>query len=521
MTTASQPLGLFIYAAVKPIFKIYFIIIMGFILAKRSILTVSTCRDISNMIVTAIMPCLIFNNVVLNLKSSDIKNLGIIFFTGTILFAVGFLFAVVVYFLTLAPKRWRYGLLLVGLFPNISDLPIAYLQTLAKGELVFSTAELNKGVAYVCIFLAAQIMYQFSFGMYRLMELDFRIAEDTEAEATKGKDKGNVKSSAPSSSTFDKLASDSDAEKNTSPLNRHSISPSTSLHASQSYPASSLESVGSPESFYASQSNAHITSSNELNRRDSRMSIASEQEPYQSSSREPQQMHDIIRAYSHVNDETEPEDGSVCSSSRSLQLTRLERTKYLLKQFLINLLSPNSFSLILSIAICMAPPLKALFVSNGLMHLPNAPDEQPPLLFIIDLASYVGGALVPLGLLLLGATIARLEVKIMPPGFWKTAIAITLVRLVLLPIFGVGLTTGLYKAGWYDGDDMLRFVLVLDFGLPSATALVYFTAFYTDPEAETHLQMDCLAVCLIGQYLILWFTLPFLVTFTFKVSLGY
>lgn len=104
-----------------------------------------------------------------------------------------------------------------------------------------------------------------------------------------------------------------------------------------------------------------------------------------------------------------------------------------------NLRAPTSIALLTSIAICMSPPLKALFVTGSFSkHIPNAPDEQPPLSFIIDLVSYVGNASVPLGLLLLGATLARLQVKKMPPGFWKTALLITFTRLVVLPIFGVG-----------------------------------------------------------------------------------
>ena len=192
----------------------------------------------------------------------------------------------------------------------------------------------------------------------------------------------------------------------------------------------------------------------------------------------------------------------------------------LLIETLKNFAAPNSASLIISIAIAMAPPLKALFVSSN-FYIPDAPDSQPPLSFIMDIASYIGAASVPLGLLLLGATISRLQVKKMPKGFWKTAVAVTVSRLIILPIIGVGLTTGFYKGGWYGDDKLIRFVSVLEFGLPSATALVYFTAFYTDPNSDDHLQMDCLAVCLIFQYAILFITLPFLVSFTLKVSLGF
>lgn len=167
-------LGLVIYSAVKPIFKIYFIIAIGFILAKRNILTVTTCRDISDTIVTAIMPCLIFNNMVSYLKSSDIKNIGVILFTSCLLFTFGGFLAYGIHLITKSPKRWLGGLISVGIFPNISDLPIAYLQTFAKGGTIFTSAEGNKGVAYVCIFLMGMTLLQFSFGLYRLIQWDFR-----------------------------------------------------------------------------------------------------------------------------------------------------------------------------------------------------------------------------------------------------------------------------------------------------------------------------------------------------------
>lgn len=113
----STSLGTIIYSAVKPIFKIYFIIGLGYFIAKRNVLSVPTCRDISDMIVTAIMPCLIFVNIVSNLKSSDIKSLGIIFFTGTILFASGAVMAIITYIVTKAPKKCEEGCYLWGCFP--------------------------------------------------------------------------------------------------------------------------------------------------------------------------------------------------------------------------------------------------------------------------------------------------------------------------------------------------------------------------------------------------------------------
>ena len=539
----SIPFGTVLYAAVKPIFKIYAIIGLGCFLARRNILSVSTCRDISDAIVTAIMPCLIFNNVVTNLKSSDIKNLGIIFFTGTLLFAIGVSLAASIGFLTKLPKRWLGGLLSVGLFPNISDLPIAYLQTMGKTGTIFSTSEVDKGVAYVIIFLASQVLYQFCFGLYRLISWDFREElrpkdEDDEVNlhSTPSLPIGNRSENAAenendlsdhistetkddqlslNSASLGSIQSEGDGDDDTHlhpPSASHGLAPvylyskdSSSSSRSRTARRRSRGSSGAP------MTKLDLISS---------MSRATELRHLPS-----QGMTDVINEYSEYEGLRSNELRRTVSVTTDVAAEPVEddegKKKTILRrviQFLRNFLAPNSVSLIVSIAIAMSPPLKALFVKSS-FSIKDAPDHQPPLSFIIDIASYIGAASVPLGLLLLGATIYRLEVKKMPPGFWKTAVSVTAARLIILPIIGVGLTTGFYKGGWYGDDKLIRFVSVLEYGLPSATALVYFTAFYTDPNLDDHLQMDCLAVCLIAQYLILFITLPFLVVFTIKVSL--
>lgn len=560
----STPLGTIIYSAVKPIFKIYFIIALGFLLAKRNILTVTTCRDISDCIVTAIMPCLIFNNVVTNLKSSDIKNLGIIFFTGTLLFIIGVGLSILNKILTKSPKRWLGGLLSVGLFPNISDLPIAYLQTLSNGGQIFSQKDGDKGVAYVCIFLAAQVFYQFSLGLYRLIEWDFReellkeeeeeeknieshtntINNDNFQEQRDGSEDAVDDTSIISSFSSNSIHKNNKEISKTRRQSTSRLSPDDvndqhneflrqyELQALQSNPRSTISSG-------SETSPSHVRSRRGSNGQGSisthyyslhlQPSITSGLRRHKS-----EDISDVINEYSEYEEWKNQEIRRIASNESGAptnltvptndghgeERSKLAKLKMLLIETLKNFAAPNSASLIISIAIAMAPPLKALFVPSN-FYIPDAPDSQPPLSFIMDIASYIGAASVPLGLLLLGATISRLQVKKMPKGFWKTAVAVTVSRLIILPIIGVGLTTGFYKGGWYGDDKLIRFVSVLEFGLPSATALVYFTAFYTDPNSDDHLQMDCLAVCLIFQYAILFITLPFLVSFTLKVSLGF
>lgn len=504
-------------------------------------MTVSTCRDLSDAIVTAIMPCLIYHNIVSNLKSSDIKYIGIVFFEGTILFAMGGLLALLTYFVCKSPKRWLGGLISVGLFPNISDLPIAYLQTLSKTGSLFTIEEGNEGVAYVCIFLASQVFYQFSLGLFRLIQYDFR-------EQLNDTEKTEVDPQSHLTEATDLLETRNSHEEKTSKTGADN---SLLLLAEDNRSLASEDLaprlIASPVILNCDRVGLHENTLERSNSGSYSHSIESESRSmtsgYQLSAvgrsvsrsldlrkQKSQDIKDVINEYSEFQrlrsreiapPPLQPYDNCVEPQEVPPEEPHEPFSKKILsylRQMLKNFCTPNSLSLITALIVALSPPLKALFVPTS-FPMPNAPDGQPPLSFVIDITSYVGAASVPIGLLLLGATIARLKVKKVVPGFWKTVVMITAVRLVIMPIFGVGLTTGIAKAGWFDGNDLLRFVSVLEYGLPNATALIYFTAFHTDPLSDDHLQMDCLALCLILQYCILFVTLPILVTFTLKVSL--
>jgi hypothetical protein len=131
-------------------------------------------------------------------------------------------------------------------------------------------------------------------------------------------------------------------------------------------------------------------------------------------------------------------------------------------EFLKALCSPASMAIIFSFPIALIPQLKALFVEVPGTYMPSAPDGQPPLAFFLDATSFVGAASVPLGLICLGSSLARLN---MPrKGEWKalplgaiTCIAIG--KMILMPVLGVLICQGLTNAGLISKDDkVLRFV---------------------------------------------------------------
>lgn len=163
-------LSLIIYSCVKPIFKIYLIIGTGFILSKYNVLDGSGIKIISRVVLAVLLPCLAFNKIVVNIQDSLIKEVGIVMLSSVVLFALGAAFGVAANVFFKIPRKWRYGSICSCIFPNISDLPIAYLQNMQS---VFSDDQINQGVSFVIIFLVAFMLTVFNLGGFKLVEYDF------------------------------------------------------------------------------------------------------------------------------------------------------------------------------------------------------------------------------------------------------------------------------------------------------------------------------------------------------------
>ena len=154
---------------------------VGYLLAKFDIVSMENAKGISNMVVNAILPCLTFNKIVSNISWRDIKEIGVIILSAFVLFVLGATGALFTIFTTTVPKKFFWGLIFAGFFPNISDLPIAYIQSMGNGS-IFSADEADKGVAYSCIFLFIQSFLMMNFGMWRVVGLDFRDTKELDGE---------------------------------------------------------------------------------------------------------------------------------------------------------------------------------------------------------------------------------------------------------------------------------------------------------------------------------------------------
>ncbi|KAL5534926.1 ECM3_1 [Sanghuangporus sanghuang] len=189
------------------------------------------------------------------------------------------------------------------------------------------------------------------------------------------------------------------------------------------------------------------------------------------------------------------------------------------RTILLSMLTPQAIAIFVALLIALVPILKSLFTpvdsdGDGSNLVPNAPDGQPPLAFVLDTASFIGAASVPLGLICLGSALARLQVP-HSPAQWRSlplgAIsALAIGKMVVMPIVGVLLTQGLTAAGIIDeSDKVLRFVCIFLSCIPTATTQVFLTQVYSGTgEATT------LSAFLVPQYALMFITMTILTAFT-------
>ena len=636
-------IGEAIWASVKPIIKIYLIILTGIILSKLALLSVETTRAISDIVLAVLLPCLAFNKIVGSLETKDAKTVGIVAISAVLVYVTGFGAAYLVKSLLPCPPEWQGGILAGGMFPNISDLPIAYLQTM--DTFVFTEEEGARGIAIAIIFLATFLLCLFNLGGFRLIEHDFKYADiESQSIVTPSLDisssfskedessgSGASRTSSPSSGsstqsreelqhngqesvyTLDSQLASLAPTHTRSSMAPTAISslPSVSTFSSMTQP-SSVQAYGEESSTAASDMTggstlsrsctcpsclaSSVTSSSLLstdshnnlrhrNRADSMNTLHSVRSIDQRTSLPLQGLPDVIHEYSNVdqfgrerhassasgfsnatiysnmdgstydgslsyddNDIEKRQNLSVMDRIRSAKLTRIITSdatvnkhdidvsgdqllpsiimklpgSHLLMFFLTNCLRPCSVAVFAGLFIAFMPWLKALFVTT--QHTPYvglAPDNEPVLSFIMDYTGYLGAASVPFGLLLLGATLGRLQISSLYPGFWKTATLLVILKLCIMPIFGVLWCDRLVKAGWltWESDKMVLFVISMTWGLPTMTTLIYFTASYTPPDSPEHVQIDCTSFFIVLQYPLLIITLPFLVTYMLMVQL--
>ncbi|KAK7204009.1 auxin efflux carrier [Myxozyma melibiosi] len=496
---SGMTVGASIFVAVKPIVKICLSVFPGVYFSKKNVLDIHTSKKVSSMLINYFLPCIVFNKVVNAFDSGTMRTVGVCVLASVLYIAAGIVYSFVLRLFTPVPKYWRGGSAVASIFNNAGDIPMAYVMTITANS-PFKDGDETKGIAYVSVMMSVYVAALFACGSVQLIEddFDYPLSEIDLELAQK-----STSTTAPKSSKSQRLrnmlrrkTSSSDAEEKENEKSECETQPEMP--------------TGRANPILARTSALQAADSNELRPTDSpgvrsiRQRLRRTQEEY-----EPQ--------------DDEDDDGDALDpvvSAVTAEIVHHEAHNVVLARliiFLRNLYQPPTASLIVSIVVAVINPIKALFVQTD-YNMRQAPDGQPPLDFVMDFTEFIGNACVPFGLLLLGGMIGRLSIKSLPRGFWKYLVSIVLLKLVVTPIIAIAFTQGLRKANVIDSDNLvLAFVFIMSSGVPSSTSQVYLTSFFAPEDMEHIPQMDCLAACLIAQYVALVFTLAILVTYTLQI----
>jgi predicted permease len=169
----------------------------------------------------------------------------------------------------------------------------------------------------------------------------------------------------------------------------------------------------------------------------------------------------IVREGSvHLSPASSPE---VVRRTTDLRSSRCDHLVPRSRRFLKELLKPSPIVIVFAIVIALVDPLKALFLPPSSSFQPRfqpvAPDGQPPLAFVLDTATFVGAACVPIGLICLGSALTCLRMRSGEPFPRGAIVSLALAKMVVTPLIGVGITRWFTHAGFVHRDDkVLQFV---------------------------------------------------------------
>lgn len=165
---------------------------------------------------------------------------------------------------------------------------------------------------------------------------------------------------------------------------------------------------------------------------------------------------------------------------------------------LSHILQPPTIATLLAFVIGMVPPIKALVYG-----------DDAPLAFITDSLEIVAGAMVPSVMLVLGGMLA--EGPNESSLGRRTTVGIIVARLLVLPLFGIGVVFLADKMNFLiDGDQMYRFVLLLQYTTPSAIlfgAIASLRGYAVSEASALLFWQHVLAIFSLSLYMIVYFKL--------------
>ncbi|KAF8502700.1 auxin efflux carrier [Russula emetica] len=468
--------GALIWTSIRPLIRTFLTVGAGFALNKAKLFPTEATRGGAQVVLNVALPCLLFSRIVPAISTHNISSLAPLAVVGVVYGVTGTLMAWTIRSLFWVPHRFRYGILAAGCWGNYGDMPAAVALGITASAPFNGVDDQNLAIAYISMFIFLFFITVFPLRGFLLVAKDFEgpdVPSEELRERVYLRRRRMVTNAALLLKRLLRLCQHPNARE------KGDVEEGGDSEKKDTVPFNG--SVGKDEGIDQNTiTGTTSTPTPTIGLNDNGSDF-------------PQQPTDHHSSHRHHHD-----------------LRVLSRSRHFLEQ----LLNPCTVVIVLSFVISLVDPLKALFIppsSDFQPHFrPVAPDGQPPLAFILDTATFIGGACIPLGLICLGSALACLSLRSGGP-FPKGAIAsLALGKMVVLPIIGVAITRGFARVGFVHSDDkVLQFVCILLSGLPAASTQVYLTQIYSPTGTVEHL-----SAFLIPQYVLLPFTMTGLVAYT-------
>ncbi|WRT64564.1 uncharacterized protein IL334_001496 [Kwoniella shivajii] len=536
MTTET---GAIIYKAFAPTIKMMICIGLGIVLTKRCNFQPIYAKGVSILSLNISLPLLIFGSMVTAFTPENIKAFGPLAMMAIFYQFLGLVFALITREICYVPPDFQYGILVMGVLSNWGNLPTAVVYTVAKGSPFDPSTDTELGVAYIAVFVLVMTVTLFPLGMHKMCAWDFREenlardkplplrqrwsqrfesiksiirpakikSDDEEQQGEKSHDSATTLS-APTASPSDVLS------RHRSEHDYHKSARTTSTTDMEGDAEDG--DIVAPDLVYRARFAGGADVTRKKSRASSFHSLMESTRPIP-----PTAPLDAVGIAEPCQDPTSPEPDilqPVCSRhggetynyhhpatpAPSIHAAKPPLKKKIMK-YVNPFLSPFMAAIILGIICSTVQPIKALFVTGvpgwSGTRIPNAPNDEPPLAFIMDTATFLGSISIPGGLVLLGASFGRLKV----PKNWNEVpfaaiFAMTAFKMIVTPIIGTFFVIGLRDhTSLYPKEDKMRtFVAVLLSGTPASVNQLVITQLY-----NPHGTADTLSTFLALQYIMM------------------
>ncbi|KAG8782856.1 Protein M3 [Ceratobasidium sp. 428] len=476
-----------IWISAKPLLKLIITTSFGYFLTKADLFGAVAARGAGQVLLNIFLPSLLFSKIVPGFTTQNIVALGPLILVACIYQLYGLFIGWVVRKVFWVPRRFHNGILVAGAWSNWGDLPTAVIMSMT------ASAPFSKGDSDVAVTL-------FPLGGHKLIAKDYAdgaMPVDTDDDVPESaiarmsrrwaRIRTVIRTRSLSTATQQKVEQDAQekdleiASPRPQALSRHvSFGPSE------------------PTAYGGGQSTQPPTSAH--------VSPA------------PTVVEGIFTTLSQGQGLPTRKETTPLSETESQKPSRLKRAFHSVWIFLVSLASPPTITMVAAFVIALVPTLKSLFIApppESGVRIPSAPDGLPPLNFIIDTATFIGGGSIPLGLICLGSALARLQA---PKPFSRAPLgAITsfsILKMVIGPVFGVLVVEGLtHHTNLIDPNDkVLRFVCIYFAGVPTATTQVYLTQIYSPDGSASHI-----SAFLIPQYALMCVTMTALSAYALNI----